>query len=1287
MLGLRSRFDRKPSAASTALFATLVSLLAACDGGGTGGSAGQGGSAGSGGQGGGAGQAGQGGAGASAGSGGTAGSGGQAGGGQGGQGGAGEGCGNGTLDPGEQCDDGNTASGDGCEADCTKPGPEPVVCSNLAPLPSGTCEVTPGDGKKLLTGDVLVPGTVYVGGQVLVDAQGFVTCAGCDCSAGAADATEIVCPGAAISPAFVNAHDHITFIQNDPYTDTGERYEHRHDWRKGNNGHTSIPASGGASADNMSWGELRFVMGGATSTVGSGSVNGLLRNLDKTAQEGLGQAAALYDTFPLGDSSGTELTMGCGYPSYTTAAEIAAEDAYFPHVAEGIEASARNELLCLSGSAAGGQDLMEPQSAFIHSVGLLAGDYALMGAEGTALVWSPRSNVTLYGDTAVVTAASRLGVTIALGTDWMPTGSMNMLRELACADSLNSAYYDGFFTDEELWEMATLNGAIASATDDVLGSLTPGKVADIAIFAGSGASLHRAVIEAEPQDVALVLRAGKVLYGDASIVSAVPNAGTCDALDVCGTPKSVCLQGDIGKSLAQLTAANQGKYALFHCGAPPNEPSCLPSRIQQPGLPNPSVNGSTLYDGVATADDADGDGIADANDNCPTVFNPIRPVDDGAQADFDGDGAGDACDVCPIDANTPVCSTIDPNDLDNDGAPNLSDNCPDVANANQADADGDGKGDACDACPMAANPGAAACPATIYDVKDGTIPAGSQVAISGALVTARKATGYFMQVKETDAGYQGPEFSGVFVYAPGNTVAVGDRVTLTTATVGDFFGQTQLTQPVAMVTSSGEAGPAPIPVDSAEVATGGLSAGPLEGVLVEVADATVTNLDPTPGAGQMAPNNEFEVDGTLRVNDFFYTVAPYPAVGDTLASVRGVLRFANANSKLEPRDAGDVVFGSATLAAFGPTPAFVRVGQSGVVTIPAPLEVKLSSPLAADAFVTVTSGDPAALTVMGGGVTIPAGQLSAPVLVSGLAQAASVTLTATYAAASQQAAVRVLGASEVPTTVTLTPDATVLGPLGSATFTLTLDLPAPAAGSLVALSVAPASAATVPASVTVPANQLAATFVVTDLGTSTSYTASAALGASVDSAAISVVAAGGVILNEVDYDNVGADGAEYVELYNPTAAPIDLSTYEIVLVNGSDKSVYSTIPLDVMGTLGPGQYLVVGSTSVAAAAGAIKLDFVGAQTDRVQNGAPDAVAIIDTATMTLVDALSYEGDIGTVMLAIGAFDLLEGAMSPAAADNNMTEISVCRLPNGVDTDVASADWKTCSKTPGAPNLP
>jgi hypothetical protein len=49
-----------------------------------------------------------------------------------------------------------------------------------------------------------------------------------------------------------------------------------------------------------------------------------------------------------------------------------------------------------------------------------------------------------------------------------------------------------------------------------------------------------------------------------------------------------------------------------------------------------------------TSTDADGDGVPDATDNCPTVPNPAP------QADSDGDGVGDACDNCVNVANPRV---------------------------------------------------------------------------------------------------------------------------------------------------------------------------------------------------------------------------------------------------------------------------------------------------------------------------------------------------------------------------------------------------------------------------------------------------------------------------------------------------------------------------------------------------------------------------------------------------------------------------------------------------------
>ena len=58
--------------------------------------------------------------------------------------------------------------------------------------------------------------------------------------------------GQIVLPGLINTHEHITYAQNLPYVNmTGERWAHRHEWRKGLNGTTKIPSAGGASGDAL----------------------------------------------------------------------------------------------------------------------------------------------------------------------------------------------------------------------------------------------------------------------------------------------------------------------------------------------------------------------------------------------------------------------------------------------------------------------------------------------------------------------------------------------------------------------------------------------------------------------------------------------------------------------------------------------------------------------------------------------------------------------------------------------------------------------------------------------------------------------------------------------------------------------------------------------------------------------------------------------------------------------------------------------------------------------------
>ncbi len=930
----------------------------------------------------------------------------------------------------------------------------------------------------------------------------------------------------------------------------------------------------------------------------------------------------------------------------------------------------------------------------IHAVGLTPADYADMAKNGTALIWSPRSNITLYGDTALVTEAQRAGVLIALGTDWMPTGSMNLLRELQCASTFSKTYLNDFFSDQQLWLMVTANAAAATAMDDKIGVLAAGKVGDVSIFNGKTNKDFRAIIDAGAGDVVLVLRAGKVLYGDDAVVSTIPGSGACDpvtgddATPVCGVAKRICVQDDIGKSFSALKTSAGAIYGAYFCGTPDNEPSCKPTRPT-------SVQMSTTYTGDPTMQDSDGDGIPDAMDNCPTVFNPIRPGQGGVQADADGDGVGDACDVCPLDANTTMCSTFDPNDTDGDGVPNATDNCPNVKNADQKDTDGDGKGDACDPCPMQANPGNQACVVTIYDVKSGTVPVNSTVSIAGGLVTGRNASGYFLQVKETDAGYMGANFSGVYVFDNTNMVAVGDRVTLTSATVQNYFGQIQLTNTTSQITSMGESAPLPTAASEDEVKTGGTRAAQLEGVLVEVTNATVSDNMPPPDASDHAPTNEFLCDGKLLVDDFLYLITPFPVDGDNFSSITGVLNFKNNNSKVEPRAASDYAGGTPHLIGFGPDTMFANAGQVGAPTIPQPLTVQLSQAVAIDTAVSVTSGTPADLTVLP--VTVLAGQSSAVVLVNAIAQDASVTLTATLGTTTLQSHVRVLGAAEVPSVVTLTPAMANVLPGATQTLTVTLDIPAPAGGTSVGLALAPVAAGTIPPTVTVPANQTTATFDYVDGNMVSSATVTATLGSSTSQSTLTITAqVAGRVINEVDYDNVGSDTAEFVELFNGSGSTVTLADYTLYLVNGSASGctngcpVYQTIALSAASspTLAPGQYLAIACAAVTVDPAAVTLAINCGTSGTIQNGSPDGIALVNATTLTLTDALSYEGAIPAAVIPnLGNVSLVEGTVLPTSvADSNTANGSLCRFPNGSDTNDAATDWKFCTTpTPGAAN--
>jgi hypothetical protein len=181
-----------------------------------------------------------------------------------------------------------------------------------------------------------------------------------------------------------------------------------------------------------------------------------------------------------------------------------------------------------------------------------------------------------------------------------------------------------------------------------------------------------------------------------------------------------------------------------------------------------------------------------------------------------------------------------------------------------------------------------------------------------------------------------------------------------------------------------------------------------------------------------------------------------------------------------------------------------------------------------------------------------------------------------------------------------------------------------------------------------------------------------------------------LVINEVDYDNVSTDSSEYLELLNPSANTTSLAGLAVVLVNGATNTEYATIDLSPLVSLGPGKYLVIAGASVTVPTSAVKLDPVWTQ-DEIQNGGPDGIAVVDTVKQAVIDAVSYEGSItaATITGFSTPITLVEGqALDSATADSTTVTMTLCRSPNGQDTNDALTDWKLCStRTIGVANVP
>ena len=185
------------------------------------------------------------------------------------------------------------------------------------------------------------------------------------------------------------------------------------------------------------------------------------------------------------------------------------------HLSEGVDEKAREHFQALH--LGDGQWAITDALCGIHSAGLLAEDFQLMQQLGGSMVWSPLSNLLLYGATANIAAARASGILIGLGSDWSPTGSKNLLGELKVARLVSQAL-GGLFTDREIVAMATRNAAKILKWDEALGSLEPGKRADLFVVTGRQGDPYDRLLRSRESTISLVVVNGMPRCGQVRLM-------------------------------------------------------------------------------------------------------------------------------------------------------------------------------------------------------------------------------------------------------------------------------------------------------------------------------------------------------------------------------------------------------------------------------------------------------------------------------------------------------------------------------------------------------------------------------------------------------------------------------------------------------------------------------------------------------------------------------------------------------------------------------------------------
>jgi len=353
------------------------------------------------------------------------------------------------------------------------------------------------------------------------------------------DHVPVVETGGTLFPGLIELHNHLSYNALPLWNPVPKLFQHRGQWpghpdyRKLISGPMTVVgeyrnAQGKPSllAPLVRYVECKCLLGGVTTSQGimlnsnAGMrrfYRGIVRNVEQTDDPELFEAQGRIADVDAKDAR-------------AFLARLEKEDSCFLlHLSEGVTKSgqadsmARRHFLALQ--VAPNQWAINNRFTAIHAAGLLPEDFDVLGQHGGSMIWSPLSNLLLYGATARVDAAKQAGVRIGLGSDWSPSGSKNLLGELKVAWLYTQHKLGGLFSARDLVAMATRNAAAILKWEKALGTLEPGKRADVVVIAGQLGDPYEALIQAKETAIQLVMINGVARYGTPELMRALGTDG------------------------------------------------------------------------------------------------------------------------------------------------------------------------------------------------------------------------------------------------------------------------------------------------------------------------------------------------------------------------------------------------------------------------------------------------------------------------------------------------------------------------------------------------------------------------------------------------------------------------------------------------------------------------------------------------------------------------------------------------------------------------------------------